>query len=90
MKKEEEKMRERSNLNQAATRRFFTAITMDRPVVMAIPSRTERLAPATWAMPNVPGLLIPLKDYFTLRERIVTVTKQVGYLQGYIKAQCID
>ena len=30
------------------------------------------------------------RDYFTLRERIVTVTKQVGYLQGYIKAQCIN
>ena len=28
------------------------------------------------------------RDYFTLRERIVTVTKQVGYLQGYIKEQC--
>lgn len=28
-------------------------------------------------------------DYFTLRERIVTVTKQVGYLQDYIKEQCI-
>ncbi|EQC0055628.1 lysis protein [Klebsiella oxytoca] len=29
------------------------------------------------------------RDYFTLRERIVTVTKQVGYLQGYIKDQCM-
>ncbi|CZW50907.1 bacteriophage lysis protein [Enterobacter hormaechei] len=29
------------------------------------------------------------RDYFTLRERIATVTKQVGYLQGYIKEQCI-
>ena len=28
------------------------------------------------------------RDYFTLRERIVTVTKQVGYLQDYIKDQC--
>ncbi|MGQ5721086.1 lysis protein [Enterobacter bugandensis] len=28
-------------------------------------------------------------DYFTLRERIVTVTKQVGYLQDYIKDQCL-
>lgn len=28
------------------------------------------------------------RDYFTLRERIVTVTKQVGYLQDYIKTQC--
>lgn len=27
------------------------------------------------------------RDYFTLRERIVTVTKQVGYLQDYIKEQ---
>ncbi|WP_163313572.1 lysis protein [Klebsiella aerogenes] len=29
------------------------------------------------------------RDYFTLRERIATVTKQVGYLQGYIKDQCL-
>ncbi|WP_049294049.1 lysis protein [Franconibacter helveticus] len=29
------------------------------------------------------------RDYFTLRERIVTVTKQVGYLQDYIKGQCV-
>ncbi|HEC2068880.1 TPA: lysis protein [Klebsiella oxytoca] len=29
------------------------------------------------------------RDYFTLRERIVTVTKQVGYLQYYIKDQCL-
>ncbi|MDA8479824.1 lysis protein [Citrobacter sp. Awk 4] len=28
------------------------------------------------------------RDYFTLRERIVTVTKQVGYLQEYINTQC--
>lgn len=27
--------------------------------------------------------------YFTLRERIVTVTKQVGYLQDYINTQCL-
>ncbi|HFK5720678.1 TPA: lysis protein [Enterobacter asburiae] len=29
------------------------------------------------------------RDYFTLRERIVTVTKQVGYLQDYLKEQCV-
>ncbi|MEG5812047.1 lysis protein [Enterobacter hormaechei] len=29
------------------------------------------------------------RDYFTLRERIETVTKQVGYLQDYIKEQCL-
>ncbi|RLP21610.1 lysis protein [Raoultella ornithinolytica] len=29
------------------------------------------------------------RDYFTLRERIVTVTKQVGYLQDYIRMQCL-
>ena len=29
------------------------------------------------------------RDYFTLRERIVSVTKQVGYLQDYIKEQCL-
>ncbi|WP_248189796.1 lysis protein [Enterobacter asburiae] len=29
------------------------------------------------------------RDYFTLRERIATVTKQVGYLQDYIKDQCM-
>ncbi|MEY7870953.1 lysis protein [Enterobacter roggenkampii] len=28
------------------------------------------------------------RDYFTLRERIVTVTNQIGYLQEYIKNQC--
>jgi len=30
------------------------------------------------------------RDYFTLRERIATVTKQVGYLQEYIKEQCLN
>ena len=30
------------------------------------------------------------RDYFTLRERIATVTKQVGYLQEYIKGQCLN
>lgn len=29
------------------------------------------------------------RDYFTLRDRIVTVTKQVGYLQEYINTQCL-
>ena len=29
------------------------------------------------------------RDYFTLRERIATVTKQVGYLQDYINTQCL-
>ncbi len=29
------------------------------------------------------------RDYFTLRERINTVTKQVGYLQEYIVTQCL-
>jgi prophage endopeptidase len=29
------------------------------------------------------------RDYFTLRERIVTVTRQIGYLQSYIKEQCL-
>lgn len=29
------------------------------------------------------------RDYFTLRERISTVTKQVKYLQHYIMQQCI-
>lgn len=28
------------------------------------------------------------RDYFTLRERIVTITGQVNYLQDYIKEQC--
>lgn len=28
------------------------------------------------------------RDYFTLREQIATVTKQIEYLQGYIKTQC--
>ncbi|EPD6673025.1 lysis protein [Cronobacter sakazakii] len=29
------------------------------------------------------------RDYFTLRERIETVTKQVSYLQDYIRQQCL-
>ncbi|ELQ6121957.1 lysis protein [Cronobacter sakazakii] len=29
------------------------------------------------------------RDYFTLRERIETVTKQVDYLQDYIRQQCL-
>lgn len=29
------------------------------------------------------------RNYFTLRERIDTVTKQVGYLQEYINTQCL-
>ncbi|HBH7063426.1 TPA: lysis protein [Enterobacter cloacae] len=29
------------------------------------------------------------RDYITLRERILTVTKQVGYLQDYISTQCL-
>jgi prophage endopeptidase len=37
-----------------------------------------------------PGLVDSAeRDYFTLRERIVTVTKQVGFLQDYIKEQCL-
>ncbi|MCM7566424.1 lysis protein [Enterobacter asburiae] len=30
------------------------------------------------------------RDYFTLRERIETVTKQVNYLQDYIRQQCLN
>jgi len=30
------------------------------------------------------------RDYFTLRERIETVTKQVKYLQDYIRQQCLN
>ena len=30
------------------------------------------------------------RDYFTLRERISTITGQVSYLQQYIREQCID
>lgn len=29
------------------------------------------------------------RDYFTLRGRIITVTKQVGYLQDFIREQCL-
>ncbi|KKY65989.1 lysis protein [Klebsiella michiganensis] len=29
------------------------------------------------------------RGYFTLRERIVTVTKQISYLQAYINTQCL-
>ncbi|WP_447336955.1 lysis protein [Klebsiella variicola] len=28
------------------------------------------------------------RDYFTLRERIITITGQVSYLQDYIRMQC--
>ncbi|MDV0327719.1 lysis protein [Enterobacter hormaechei] len=28
------------------------------------------------------------RDYFTLRERVVTVMKQIGYLQDYINKMC--
>ncbi|WP_258147292.1 lysis protein [Escherichia coli] len=30
------------------------------------------------------------RDYFTLRERVDTVTKHVGYLQEYVKRQCVQ
>lgn len=30
------------------------------------------------------------RDYFTLRERIITVMKQVSYLQEYIEKQCLN
>ncbi|WP_163923217.1 lysis protein [Raoultella planticola] len=30
------------------------------------------------------------RDYFTLRERIVTITGQVSYLQQYIRTQCLN
>ncbi|MEH3772886.1 lysis protein [Enterobacter asburiae] len=29
------------------------------------------------------------RDYFILRERIVTVTKQIDYLQEYLRSQCL-
>ncbi|VUT17333.1 hypothetical protein SB6413_02236 [Klebsiella pasteurii] len=29
------------------------------------------------------------RDYFALRERIVTITGQVSYLQNYIRTQCL-
>lgn len=29
------------------------------------------------------------RDYFTLRERIITITRQVNYLQQYIREQCL-
>ncbi|MBZ7632146.1 hypothetical protein FML11_02405 [Klebsiella oxytoca] len=29
------------------------------------------------------------RDYFTLRERIVTITGQVSYLQDYIRTKCL-
>ncbi len=29
------------------------------------------------------------RDYFTLRERITTITGQVSYLQEYISKQCL-
>ncbi|EOG3639713.1 lysis protein [Enterobacter hormaechei] len=50
-------------------------------------------ATSTGSLGDAPGprLTDPAeRDYFTLRERIVTVTKQVGYLQEYIKEQCLN
>ncbi|CZY68143.1 bacteriophage lysis protein [Enterobacter hormaechei] len=47
---------------------------------------------STGGMGNAPGPRLTdsaERDYFTLRERIVTVTKQVGYLQDYVKDQCL-
>ncbi|EPV8684087.1 lysis protein [Enterobacter hormaechei] len=44
-------------------------------------------------MGNAPGPRLTdsaERDYFSLRERIVTVTKQVDYLQEYIKEQCLN
>lgn len=29
------------------------------------------------------------RDYFTLRERIITITGQVSYLQDYVRTQCL-
>ncbi|MDM3132221.1 lysis protein [Citrobacter sp. CK205] len=49
-------------------------------------------ATSTSGMGDAPGARLTdsaERDYFTLRERIVTVTKQVGYLQGYISTQCL-
>lgn len=31
-----------------------------------------------------------IRNYFTLRERIGTITKQVDYLQDYIRQQCLQ
>ncbi|HFI8181757.1 TPA: lysis protein [Escherichia coli] len=49
-------------------------------------------ATSTGSLGDAPGprLTDPAeRDYFTLRERIFTVTKQVGYLQDYINTQCL-
>ncbi|HAT6800639.1 TPA: lysis protein [Citrobacter freundii] len=49
-------------------------------------------APSTGSLGDASGPRLTdsaQRDYFTLRERIVTVTKQVGYLQDYIKEQCL-
>jgi prophage endopeptidase len=51
--------------------------------------RMERPAPAAWAC-NRPRLTDSAqRDYFTLRERIATITGQVNYLQDYIRQQCL-
>ena len=49
-------------------------------------------APGTSSMGDASGPRLTdaaQRDYFTLRERIETVTKQVGYLQDYINTQCL-
>lgn len=46
----------------------------------------------TGSMGDAPGPRLndsAQRDYFTLRERIVTITGQVSYLQEYIKDQCL-
>jgi len=50
-------------------------------------------APGTSSMGDASGPRLTdtaERDYFTLRERIEAVTKQVGYLQDYIKEQCVN
>ncbi|AST68969.1 lysis protein [Kosakonia cowanii] len=50
-------------------------------------------APGTSSMGDASGPRLTdaaQRDYFTLRERIETVTKQVGYLQDYINTQCLN
>jgi len=49
-------------------------------------------APSTRSLGNASGPRLTdsaERDYFTLRERIDTVVKQVGYLQEYIATQCL-
>ena len=44
--------------------------------------------PPAWIMQPPPDWQTPLNDYFTLRERLITMQKQLEGTQKYINEQC--